>query len=99
MVLTEKDQEDFDSSTKCFICEESFTEKSKKVRDHCHLTGLYRGAACQHCNLNYKYPKFIPIVLHNLRSFDSHLIIQSIGLFKEHKITCIPNRMEKYISF
>jgi hypothetical protein len=37
--------------------------------------------------------------LHNLRGYDSHLIIQGLGKLKDHKISCIPNNSEKYISF
>lgn len=53
------------------------------------------------CNLKLRIkPKevAIPVILHNLRGYDSHLIMQSISKV-ESKITCIPNHMEKYISF
>ena len=69
-----------------------------KVLDHCHLTGKYRGAAHNECNLQYKIPKFFPVIFHNLSGYDSHLFIKNIGT-SEGKINCIPNNEEKYISF
>ena len=71
------------------------------VRDHCHITGKYRGAAHNECNLRLRInPKTmtIPVVFHNLRGYDSHLIMQAISQ-TDGKITCIPNNTEKYISF
>ena len=70
-----------------------------RVRDHCHLTGRYRGAAHSDCNLNYKFSNRIPVVLHNLRGYDSHLIMQGLGKLNGVPIKCIPNNTEKYISF
>ena len=73
---------------------------SDRVRDHCQLTGKFRGAAHNDCNLNYKVPKFIPIVLHNLSGYDSHLFIKRLaGTNASEKINCIPKTDEKYISF
>ena len=69
-----------------------------KVRDHCHFTGKYRGAAHNSCNLKYKKPDFIPVVFHNLSGYDSHLFIKNLG-FTAGNIDCIPNNEEKYISF
>ena len=69
-----------------------------KVLDHCHLTGKYRGAAHNDCNINYKIPKFFPVIFHNLTGYDSHLFIKNLGTTKGN-INCIPNNEEKYISF
>ncbi|XP_033744078.1 uncharacterized protein LOC117329956 [Pecten maximus] len=99
MVLTPEEQIEFEKSNQCHICGKHFTEKSKRVRDHCHLTGKFRGAAHDYCNLKYKYPQYVPVIVHNLRGYDSHLICQSIGLFKDQDINCIPNNAEKYISY
>jgi len=65
------------------------------VRDHCQLTGDYRGAAHNDCNLKCKIPTFYPIFIHNLSEYDAHLFIKNLG----GKISCIPNTEEKYISF
>ena len=70
----------------------------KKVREHCHVTGRYRGAAHNSCNLKYRKPNFTPVVFHNLSKYDSHLFIKNLG-FSKGNINCIPNNDEKYISF
>ena len=72
--------------------------KNEKVKDHCHFTGRYRGAAHSKCNLKYRKPDFIPVVFHNLSGYDSHLFIRNLGSTKGN-IGCIPNNEEKYISF
>ena len=63
-----------------------------KVSDHCHVTGKFRGAAHNDCNINYKFTGRIPVVFHNLRGYDSHLIMQAIGKVSK-QIKCIPNNM------
>ena len=78
----------------CYACGIELADD--RVRDHCHLTGKYRGAA--HSNLRMKTPKFVPFLFHNFEGYDSHLFIKSLGLSKG-KINCIPKTDEKYISF
>lgn len=51
------------------------------------------------CNLQCKQVNFNPVIFHNLKNFDAHLLCQSVGSFKDYKINCIPQTMEKYISF
>ena len=61
----------FKSATHCHVCKKPVG--GDKVRDHCHLTGRFRGAAHNHCNLKYKIDKQkykLPIVFHNLRGHD-----------------------------
>ena len=95
-------EKDFQSATQCWICQKEFNdEKNPKVRDHCHILGQYRGPAHKTCNTKLAIKPWItpiPVVFHNLKGYDSHLIMQQI-----HKITgrlsCIPNNTEKYISF
>ena len=102
MVMTQEDNIDFRRATHCHICEEELEdtddEEYKRVRDHCHLTGKYRGAAHSICNLKFRLPKFYPVIFHNLSGYDSHLFIKNLGK-SEGKIDCIPNNEEKYISF
>ena len=103
MVMTQEDEIDYMNATHCHICEGKIFEevddkKYKKVRDHCHLTGKYRGAAHSICNLKYRLPKFYPVIFHNLSGYDSHLFIKNLGK-SEGKIDYIPNNEEKYISF
>ena len=97
MIFREKEKEQFDKATKCWICNGEF-EDDAKVRDHCHFTGRYRGAAHNKCNINYKKSKFTPVVFHNPSGYDSHLFIKNLG-FSEGNIDCIPNNEERYISF
>ena len=68
------------------------------MRDHCHLSGKFRGATHEVCNLKYKVPTFFPVVFHNLSGYDSHLFIKTFGNSKGD-ISCIPNNEENYISF
>ena len=83
----------------CHICEKNICGgENVKVKDHCHLTGKYRGAAHQECNLKYKEPSFIPVVFHNLSGYDAHLFIKQLGV-TSGDINCIANTEEKYISF
>ena len=97
MIFTFKDKDDFEKAKICWICQKEFGE-SKKVRDHCHFTGKYRGAAHNKCNLQFKKPKFTPVIFHNLSGYDAHLFVKNLGK-SEGDIKCIPNNEEKYISF
>ena len=100
--MSEKNEKDFQSATQCWICQKEFNdEKNPKVTGHCHILGQYRGPAHKICNVKLAIKPWItpiPVVFHNLRGYDSHLIMHQI-----HKITgrlsCIPNNTEKYISF
>ena len=96
MVFGPNDLNQFERAAKCWICKEDLN--GDKVRDHCHYTGRYRGAAHNSCNLKYRKPQFIPVVFHNLSGYDSHLFIKNLG-FTAGNIDCIPVNMEKYISF
>ena len=101
MIFGKEEEERYNEETKFWICKEEFDDKDKdkeKVKDHCHYTGRYRGAAHNKCNLNYRTPNFTPVVFHNLSGYDSHLFIKNLG-FSEGNINCILNNEEKYISF
>ena len=92
------EKERYNEETRCWICKGEFDENKEKVKDHCHYTGRYRGAAHNECNLKYRKPNFTPVIFHNLSGYDSHLFIKNLG-FSEGNIDCIPNNEEKYISF
>ena len=97
--LSPEEWRKFNESEVCWLCRGKFGEKPK-VRDHCHYTGKFRGAAHQSCNLKFQRPKFTPVFLHNLQNYDAHLFVRALGLMDEVlKIKCIPNNDEKYISF
>ena len=98
MIFGAKEREEFDGATECWICHGEFAKDDKKVRDHCHLSGKYRGAAHNKCNIKYRRPNFTPVLFHNLSGYDSHLFIKNLGA-TEGNINCIPNNEEKYISF
>ena len=79
--MNETDNEAFNNADTCYLCSDCFDEKNIKVRDHCHRTGSFRGAACQKCNINHFSNRYLPVVFHNLSGFDSHFIIR-----EAHKI-------------
>ena len=58
-------------AAKCYVCDCSFTDENCKVRDHCHVLGNNRGAACNKCNLGMKMTKTIPVIFHNLKGYDT----------------------------
>ena len=98
LVMTKKDNEDFENSTKCWICDSDYIDNDVKVRDHCHITGKNRVSAHRDRNINIKLNQKIPVVFHNLKNHNSHLIVQETGKLNL-KINIIPNRLEKYMSF
>ena len=96
--MTEDQIKKFNSATECYICKKVFS-CNDKVRDHCHLTGKYRGPAHNNCNLNLKEKiNFIPIFFHNLAGFDCHLFIRELAE-SEGNIECLAKNKEDYISF
>ena len=101
MVMTKEDEKDFYNATNCSICGGKFFSWKDKVRDHCHRTGKYRGAAHNSCNINYYSNRFLPVVFHNLRGYDSHLIIKkAFEVVKDKEnIDAIPNSGEKFMTF
>ena len=74
-------------------------KKYHKVRDHCHYTGRYRGAAHDICNLRYKIPKEIPVVFHDGYTYDYHFVIKELGEEFEEPFECSGANTEKYITF
>jgi hypothetical protein len=81
MIFTAADEKIYREATVCHICEQELGDD--RVRDHCHLSGKFRGAAHESCNLNYKIPKFFPVVFHNLSGYDSHLFIKKLVWWKD----------------
>ena len=79
IILTKVDEQNFKNANKCSICDKKYSEKDVRVRDHCHITGKYRGSAHQNCDINYRLTYKIPVIFHNLKGYDSHFIMQMIG--------------------
>ncbi|KYN12413.1 hypothetical protein ALC57_15418 [Trachymyrmex cornetzi] len=97
--LSKQQWEAYRSATRCHICEKPFEPDDTRVRDHCHLTGRYRGPAHSNCNLNYKNSFNIPVVFHNLSGYDAHFIIKEIATAYDGHVDILPITKEKYISF
>jgi hypothetical protein len=107
MKITESKMNEYQKSKKCHICSKKYVKGDIRVRDHCHITGKYRGSAHQDCNVNFRLTDKIPVIFHNLKGYDSHFIMQEIGKItknhthndKQMNINVIPNNMEKYMAF
>ena len=112
--MTKENEEKFQKAEECHICNKKYTNQDIRVRDHCHITGKYRGSAHQDCNLQLRLNSDkikIPVIFHNLRGYDSHFIMQEIGqIVKDYSyikdgkkcqmnINAIPNNIEKYMAF
>ena len=95
--MTAEENEEFERSNICWICGK-LIEFNDKVRDHCHISGKCGGSSHWNCNINLKISKKSPVIFHNLRGYDSHLIFKELSKF-DCKIIVIPNKLEKYISF
>ena len=97
MIISEEEEHLFQQSNSCWICEKRI-DNDEKVRDHCHVTGKFREAAHWSCNINLQLTKKVPVIFHNLRGYDSHLIFNELDKF-DVKIKVIPNGLEKYMAF
>ena len=97
LVMTEEEHL-FQESNNCWICKKLIDNDDEKVRDHCHITGKFRGAVHWCCNINFQLTKKILVIFHNLRGYDSHLIFSELNKFNV-KISVIPNGLEKYMAF
>ena len=97
LVMTKKDNKDFKNYFSCWIYDNDYVDNEVKVRDHCHITGKYRGSAHRDCNINLNLNQKISVVFSQPKNYDSHLIMQEIRKFNL-KINVIPNGLEKYMS-
>ena len=103
--LTKEEEDNYNKENTCYICKNDFnndtTESSSsesKVKDHCHFTGKYRGAAHKTCNLRYKVPKNIPVIFHNGSTYDYHFIIKELASEFDGNFECLGENTEKYIT-
>ena len=102
ILLAKEEKINYNDQQIYYICKKEFSnddKKNYKVRDHCHYTGKYRGAAHNICNLRYKVPKKIPVVFHNGSTYDYHFIIKELVKEFEGDFDCLGENTEKYITF
>ena len=100
IIMTQENEEDFKNNNICRFCEKEIL--SDKVRDHCHLTGKYRGPAHNTCNINVKQKdsNFIPFAFHNFSNYDCHMFFKKLVDLKKDKVKfkIIPKTNEEYIT-
>ena len=94
--LTNKEIKSYEKQKVCHICKKKFCydKNMKKVSNHCHYIGKFRGAAHSECNLRYKVPKEIPVVFHNCSTYDYHFIINQLAEKSEGEFKCL-GKMQK----
>lgn len=98
MVMTQADVDAFATAKACQRCGVA----AELVRDHDHITGQYRRALCNNCNIKYNpRTQFLPVFFHNLKGYDSHHIISTVATLDDPRITFdgIPQNSERFISF
>ena len=95
--LTKEEDDNYNKENICHICKKEFN--NGKIRDHCHFTGKYRGAAHNTCNLRYKIPKNIPVIFRNGSTYDYHFIIKELPCEFDGNFECLGGNTEKYITF
>ena len=88
LFMTEEEEHFFQQSNNCWICKKLTDNEDEKVRDHCHITGKFKGSPHWDCNINF----------HDLKGYDSHLIFSELHKLNL-KVDVIPNGLEKYMAF
>ena len=73
--MTKEDDEDFENSIKCWICDNDYVDGNVKLREYGHITGKYRRSAHRDFNINVKLNNKTSIEFHKLKNYDSHLIM------------------------
>ena len=103
IALTKEEKESYENQQLCHMCDKEFcinkNKEMRKVRDHCHYTGKYRGAAHSKYNLNYKTVKEISVLFHNGSVYDYHFIIKYLAREFKGNFEYLGENTEKYISF
>ena len=88
VIMSEEEEHLFEKSNIYWVCKKFFNNIEEKLRDHCH----------RKYNANLELTKNVPVIFHNLRSYDSHLIFNELDKF-DAKIKVIPNGLEKNMTF
>ena len=68
--MTKEDNEGFEILTKCWIFDNDYIDGDVKVTDHSQITGRHRSSTHRDCDINLKLNHKIPVVFHNLKSYD-----------------------------
>ena len=95
LIMANEDEEIYNNSHICWIGKQVLN--IDKVKDHCNVTGKFRGAAHNKCNINLRLPRKIPIIFHNLQGYDGHIIFKELNSFNAD-ISVIPKGIDKYMS-
>ena len=99
LTMTADEKRAYNASNTCHICGLMIEDPTDKVRDHCHITGEYRGPAHNTCNTKYRLQCEVPVFFHNFSKYDSHLFITELTKMQsERNIQIIPSNTETYIS-
>ena len=93
--MTSEDKEIYNNSHICWICKQELN--MDKVRDHCHVTGRFRGAAHKNCNINLRLRRKLLIIFHNLQGYGGYIIFKELNNFNVD-IDVVPKGIDKYLS-
>ena len=93
--MVSEEEEIYNNSHMCWICKQELN--MNKVRDNCHVTGKFRGAAHNKCNINLRILRKLPIIFQNLQGYDGHIIFKELNHFNVD-IAVIPKDIDKYMS-
>ena len=93
--MTSEDEEIYNNLHICWICKQELN--TDKVKDHCHVTGKFRGAAHNKCNLKLRIHRKLPIIFHNLKGYDGNIIFKELNNF-DVDVAVIPEGIDKYMS-
>ena len=94
--MSQEDENNYKNSEICLICNQKIIKN--KVRDHCHITGKFKGPAHKECNSKLRITRKLPIIFHNLEGYDGHIIFKELNNFDNIDIQVIPKSSEKYMS-
>ena len=98
LIMSAEENERYEQSNICWICNKLLDVGDNKVKDRCHISRKYRGAAHWSCNVNCKITKKFLVIFYNSKGYHSHLIFKELSKFNV-KISVIPNGLEKYMAF
>ena len=100
-LLTKEELKSHQDAKVYFICGKRFLKKFvndknyRKVRDHCHYTGKYRGAAHSICNLKFNVSNEFSVAFHNGSNYDYHFILKELAKSLIKKLECLGENTEK----